>query len=243
MKYKTTIILLIIITVSFYSCKKENNIVLSGSIESEQTDIISTVDGKVNKISKDEGNKVLKNDLILEVDSRNEKLNIEKQEIMIKIQESKLEEIEDSINDNKKEQLDLEIKQSKLSLQQMELILDNYEIKSPIEGYYQNSTIKEGEFVKKSMILGTIVNLDNLWVNLYLPQKHLSKVNLNSEIKLYTSNKKNINGKVTYISDKAEFTPKNIETNEAKENTVFRVKVEIEKMDHLKPGMSIFTEL
>ena len=53
-----------------------------------------------------------------------------------------------------------------------------------------------------------------------------------------------IKGKITFISQKAEYTPKNTETTESKENTVFKVKVKI--MDHiesLRPGMTVDVSL
>lgn len=45
-------------------------------------------------------------------------------------------------------------------------------------------------------------------------------------------------GTITYISDEAEFTPKNIQTREERVNTVFAVKIKLENEDQrLKPGM------
>jgi len=90
--------------------------------------------------------------------------------------------------------------------------------------------------------LGTISDLTDLWVRVYIPQRNINIVKLNQEIELTTVSlpNKSIKGQIVFIADEAEFTPKNTETSEAKENTVFKLKIKImDNIESLRPGMTI----
>jgi HlyD family secretion protein len=75
---------------------------------------------------------------------------------------------------------------------------------------------------------------------IYVPETELGKVQLGqkAELKVDTYPDKSFNGKVIYISPQAEFTPKNIQTQEERTKLVFAVKIKIDNPDfELKDGM------
>lgn len=120
------------------------------------------------------------------------------------------------------------------------------EIYSPIEGMIQNIYFDEGEFVPVGGNIATVINLNKQWVKIYVPEKELHRFTLGQQLDLYTGFKgeTSIAGEVIYISQEAEFTPKNVESRESKEEMVFAVKVRIKDAPYqLKPGMLVDVRL
>lgn len=135
-----------------------------------------------------------------------------------------------------------DLEQSQAALDQAKLLLGKYEIKSPIDGTYLAKNASVGDMVSTGSSIGTVSDLSDLWVNVYIPQRNLNSVRLNQDIALKTISlqDKAIKGKIVFIAGDAEFTPKNTETTEAKENTVYRLKIKvIDNLDKLKPGMTV----
>jgi len=127
---------------------------------------------------------------------------------------------------------------------QVEQAQNNYEkygVKSPVSGFLTEKNVDIGEIVNTGTNIGTVSDLNDLWVNFYISQKYLSEIKIGQEINLKaTSFKGIIKGEIINISQIAEYTPKNIETNEAKESTVFKFKVKIiDNVENLRPGMTI----
>lgn len=145
------------------------------------------------------------------------------------------------------------IKKAKAQVDTMKANVDlaNYQLSkstiySPINGVVQNINYDEGELVLNGANVANIIDLTDRWVKIYIPQKQLNKVSLNQEVNIeadYLSDK-NLTGKIVYISSEAEFTPKNVESKESKEEMVFELKVKIEDDSNLlKPGMLVDVEL
>jgi len=148
---------------------------------------------------------------------------------------------EDSI---KAAKADLET--SVVMLEQAQLNLSKCNIKSPDKGTILFRSVEIGDMVNIGSNIATITNLSDLWIKVYIYQKHLGLVSVNQELLLNAVSipNKPIHGKIIRISDKAEFTPKNTETKEAKENTVFQLKIKIlDYIDKLRPGMTIEVEI
>ena len=256
------IIILIIITISI-SCMKPNKIQLSGTIESTQIDINSEVSGRIIKLLKNEGDILNKDDSVAIVDSSSQELIVKQQEAFLENAKinynywidtfNRLKPIYKSGNTSTQEYLNTklslnsarqQVDQLQANLDLQKLILSKYNIKCPIDGIYLSRNIEIGDMVNIGSNIATVSNLNDLWVKFYIPQKYLNCINLGQEITMKTPAYKNIilKGKIIYIADEAEFTPKNTETEEAKENTVFKLKVKIlTDINKLKPGMTINT--
>jgi HlyD family secretion protein len=79
-------------------------------------------------------------------------------------------------------------------------------------------------------------------VILYIPLPSLGKIKLGQKVEIKTDSYKNkiYTGKITTISNEAEFTPKNVQTKEERVKLVFRVEVMAENpLQELKPGMPV----
>jgi len=86
----------------------------------------------------------------------------------------------------------------------------------------------------------TIGDLDRPWLNVYVGERDLGRVSLGMKAQVTVDSfpDQPFFGRVSFISDKSEFTPKNIQTPDERVKLVYRVKIELENRDHqLKPGM------
>ncbi|MCP4580044.1 MAG: efflux RND transporter periplasmic adaptor subunit [candidate division Zixibacteria bacterium] len=103
-----------------------------------------------------------------------------------------------------------------------------------------------GEVVNAGMPVLTLADLDNMSITVYLPEKYLGKVKLGHDVKIMIDSHPDntFSGKIKYISDKAEFTPKNIQTRAERVKQVFEIKVSSGSHGGiLKPGLPCDVEV
>jgi HlyD family secretion protein len=113
-------------------------------------------------------------------------------------------------------------------------------VTAPVGGTVTHKVVEAGELVTQGATIVTISELDSVYVMIYVTEKELGRVRLGdaAEVKIDAFPDKAFSGKVTYISPEAEFTPKNIQTQQDRVKLVFGVKVEIENREGLlKPGL------
>lgn len=140
-----------------------------------------------------------------------------------------------------------EIEQAKANLKKAKASVDLFKknirdsyIISPMNGFVVKKFVEVGETVSPMSSLVKISNLSSVNVIIYVSEAELGKIKLGqiAEITIDTYPDKKYEGKVTYISPEAEFTPKNIQTKDERTKLVFAVKIEIPNKDFdLKPGM------
>jgi len=118
-------------------------------------------------------------------------------------------------------------------------IRDSY-VAAPINGYIVRTFVEKGETVSPMSSLFKVSDLDEVELVIYVSEEDLGYVKLGqkADISIDTYKDKTYEGKVTYISPEAEFTPKNIQTKDERTKLVFSVKITIPNNDHdLKSGM------
>lgn len=111
---------------------------------------------------------------------------------------------------------------------------------SPSNGFIVKKFVEVGETVTPMSSLFKISNLDVVKLVIYVSEEELGLVKLGqkAEVTIDTHKNKTYEGKITYISPEAEFTPKNIQTKDERTKLVFAVKIEIPNMSYdLKTGM------
>ncbi len=113
-------------------------------------------------------------------------------------------------------------------------------IKSPISGTILNKYLESGEIVSFGKPIFKIADLNKMILKAYISGNQLSSVKIGQNVKVIIDNKdasKEYTGKVTWISGKAEFTPKIIQTKEERVNLVYAIKVEVKNDGAIKIGM------
>jgi HlyD family secretion protein len=100
--------------------------------------------------------------------------------------------------------------------------------------------VQVGELALPGGALFSLADLDRLSLTVYVPEDQVGRVQLGGEVVVTVDAfpDRAFPGRVTYISSEAEFTPRNVQTQEERVNMVFAVKVELPNPGHLlKPGM------
>ena len=113
-------------------------------------------------------------------------------------------------------------------------------ITAPAGGIVTHKAAEAGELITPGATIVTLVDLDSVYVMIYITEKELGRVKLGdaAAVKIDAFPDKAFSGKITYISPEAEFTPKNVQTKEDRVKLVFGVKVEIDNREGLlKPGL------
>ncbi len=102
-----------------------------------------------------------------------------------------------------------------------------------------------GEVVAPRTPLVVVTDLDNAWANVFIPETAIPRVRLGQPASVYTdAGGSPIAGSVTFISPKAEFTPRNVQTAEERSKLVYRIKVSVDnRQGILKQGMPVEAEL
>lgn len=110
---------------------------------------------------------------------------------------------------------------------------------SPADGIISIKGVEEGQFIGPGSFVAQI-SLAQYYLKIYVPSTKLGKVNIGKEVSIASESGQIAYGKIVYISDKAEFTPRNVETKDEKQKMVFMVKISITKnKEILKPGMIV----
>ena len=117
---------------------------------------------------------------------------------------------------------------------------------SPVDGVVLVKSAEVGEVLAAGTTVVTIGEIDHPWLRAYIGETDLGKVKLGSKVKVTTDSYpgKIYNGRVSFISSEAEFTPKQIQSTEERVKLVYRVKIDIENPLHeLKSNMPADAEI
>lgn len=113
-------------------------------------------------------------------------------------------------------------------------------VTAPMPGVVLSKNVEPGEMVAPGTPVVTIGDLEKVWVRAYINETDLGRVKLGQRATVTTDTYpgKQYTGHVSFIASKAEFTPKNVQTDKERVKLVYRIKVDIlnPRME-LKPGM------
>jgi multidrug efflux pump subunit AcrA (membrane-fusion protein) len=118
-------------------------------------------------------------------------------------------------------------------------------VRAPADGVIQTIDLRPGDLVAANQPVATILEPDQIWVRIYVPEPRLGLVHLGQKawIKVDTFPKREYPGKVVEIRPKGEYTPRNVQTLDQRMDQVFGIKVAIEPTPDLKPGMAATVRL
>jgi HlyD family secretion protein len=118
--------------------------------------------------------------------------------------------------------------------------LEDLEVKTPIDGVVTRKHAEAGETVAAGRPVVTVTDISKPWVRVYVPEHQIGKVRVGApaKIRIDTFPGRDFIGRVSYVAAQAEFTPKNVQTQEERVKLVFAVNVTAENPEGiLKPGM------
>ena len=116
---------------------------------------------------------------------------------------------------------------------------------APAGGIVTEKLVDQGELIAPRMPLVVITDLDRAWADVFVDEPAVPRLRVGQAATLHTdAGGDSIPGTVTFISPKAEFTPRNVQTAEERSRLVYRVKVSVDNAKGvLKTGMPVEAEL
>jgi HlyD family secretion protein len=127
-----------------------------------------------------------------------------------------------------------------LDLELLDLQLEKLVITAPLDGVVLTRTIEPGEVLAAGAPALSIGTLDQLTITVYLAEDRYGELSLGDEATVTVDSFPGLvfAAHVVRIADKAEFTPRNVQTEEGRRNTVFAVELAVDdSSSRLKPGM------
>ncbi len=143
----------------------------------------------------------------------------------------------------RREQLEVDraaVVQAEQKLRMSKLNLEYTVLRAPASGVVVVRDAELGEVVAPNTPVVTIADLDHLWLRAYVNETDLGRVRWGQEATVRTDTfpGKSYRGRMSFIADKAEFTPKSVQTFKERVTLVYRIKIDVENPSHeLKPGM------
>jgi HlyD family secretion protein len=119
--------------------------------------------------------------------------------------------------------------------------IDDAMVKAPISGTITTKFYDAGETIPPNAPIAEIIDLAKMWAKVYVSETYLPhiKIGQTAQVKIDGTSQK-LAGTVTWISSKAEFTPKNILTPESRTALVYAAKISVDNPDRiLKHGMPV----
>lgn len=134
-----------------------------------------------------------------------------------------------------------QLEESAAALAEQQSYVDAFTIRSPLTGTVLARTVEIGERVNAGTPLFTLVDLDDLYVKVYIPEPQIGRIILGERalVRVNAYPGRDFEARIARVAQQAEFTPKNVETREERVKLVFAVELSIVENPGgiLKPGM------
>jgi len=139
-----------------------------------------------------------------------------------------------------------EIARSRASIALIDSQLADTIAASPVDGVVLVKSADPGEILSAGTTVVTIGDIEHPWLRGYVDETDLGKVKLGSKVKVTTDSYKGkvYDGRVGFIASEAEFTPKQIQTQQERVKLVYRIKIDLDNSSReLKSNMPADAEI
>lgn len=128
-----------------------------------------------------------------------------------------------------------------LQIAQLDDLLQKSIIRNPISGIVLTKYAEAGELITQGRPLFKISNIEEMYLRAYITADQLTRCKIGDQITIFSDlgkdESRQYEGKITWISDQAEFTPKTIQTRNERANLVYAIKVLVKNDGYIKRGM------
>lgn len=119
--------------------------------------------------------------------------------------------------------------------------MEDSRIVSPVSGTVLTKYAEQGEFAAPGKALFKVADTGSMELRAYVTADQLTQLRIGQEVKVFadkgTDGRKEYKGQICWISDKAEFTPKTIQTRDERANLVYALKIRVKNDGYIKMGM------
>jgi HlyD family secretion protein len=173
-----------------------------------------------------------------QLDDINAQIDVIKKQIAVTEQQIKVQQSNVSTQNrsilSEKEPLQKRAEQLQDQIQRSNIV-------NPIDGTVITKYVEQGEVTAQGKALYKIADLSTITLRAYISGTQLSQIKSGQQVKVLVDSTetkyKEFDGTITWISDKAEFTPKTIQTKEERANLVYAIKIKVKNDGYLKIGM------
>jgi len=134
-----------------------------------------------------------------------------------------------------------QLERARAALQQIETQFAELEVKAPADAFIEVLRVRPGDLINPSSPVATLVELNRLWVRVYVPEPELGNLQLSKEVAVAVDTFKgeSFKGTIEEIASRGEFTPRNVQTRDERQHQVFAVRVRLDNSAHkLRAGMA-----
>jgi len=209
----------------------QTEIKLAGHIEATETDLAFQVPGRIEAISIDAGEEVKAGQVVAKLDDK-----VLRHEVDAALGAWDAADA----SPNPRRLKDAELRQARAALELARLRLSYATLISPVGGLVLARSANPGELAAVGTTIITLGDLDHVWFEGYLPERDLGKViyGQQADITIDGAPGAKYSGVISFISPKAEFTPKTVETYRERVTMVYRVRIKLSNPQRmLKVGM------
>jgi multidrug resistance efflux pump len=138
------------------------------------------------------------------------------------------------------------VRQAEAAMRRVEIELEQAALFAPRSGVICQCAVESGELAVPGVSLLQIADLDTVTLRVFIPEAQVGQVRVGQQalvlVDAYPG--ETFAGQVSFIGLEAEFTPKNVQTQEDRVDLVFAVRIDLDNPDHrLKPGMPADAEI
>ncbi|MFO1518808.1 MAG: efflux RND transporter periplasmic adaptor subunit [bacterium] len=190
----------------------------TGTLEFTEHDVGARVPGRLSSLSVDEGDEVKNGQVI-----------------------ATLERYDQNKRDYERlQQLSVQGGATRQSVEQAQLSLEDQKIISPVDGVVLTKVHDSGEVVAAGNPVVVVGDRKKVWVKIFVPEGMINRVRLNAPATLkFDGLSRTFKGRVVFVAPKAEFTPRNVQTEEERVTQTFAVKVSLDETEpYLRPGVT-----
>ncbi len=133
-----------------------------------------------------------------------------------------------------------QVEVAQANLEAIQVLIDKLIVSAPISGVVTTRNVETGELIQPGLAALTISQLEELTVTVYIPENQYGHVNLGDTAKLKVDSfpLESFEAVVIRIADRAEYTPRNVQTQEDRQTTVYAIELRVNDPEgKLKPGM------
>ncbi len=127
---------------------------------------------------------------------------------------------------------------ARVRIAQLEQQIKDAVIASPVDGVVSEKLAEPGELLGTGTGVAVVSDLAGAWLNVYVGEPSLARIRIGQSVEVKTDDGQIRKGQISFVASEAEFTPKNVQTEDERVKLVFRVKIRLFNDDRMfKPGM------
>jgi len=135
---------------------------------------------------------------------------------------------------------------AKAQVEQIEVVLADSTLRTPVAGRVEYKLVQSGEIVAAGGRLATMLNLNEVYMTIFLPTSHAGRVRFGSDARIVLDAIPGyvLPATVSFVAAEAQFTPKTVETANEREKLMYRVKLSVDPKlletyrDYIKAGLT-----